>query len=218
MLQSITIRTLDQNPGLSGALFKPVQRQIIGKLARGENLSENEKRYLRGNLGRKLAAIDQLLRGDSKEENLQYPFLDSLDNYYITGFEALRHNGFGWFYDSKTVIVMNTRLKGSAVHSGKKIRFIRVRSMSSRGIQVDRDTGLRYATNEQIFRDARELKDETLRRTWNSMLERYGEMFVRSPERYKMQHKGQHEGHKNRQQKGQSVSDTSSGKPEDYGV
>ncbi len=184
MLAKSTIETLYRHPKLSEILFKPVQLQIIEKLAQGTRLSENEKRYLRGNLGKKISALESLCQVYAGESRTSYPFLDILYIYYITGHEALKHNGFGWFYDSKHIIVMNTTLKGSIHYQGKKVTFVRVRSMKGRKSYIDTTTGIYFATNEQIIKDARELKDESLIRTWKSMLKEYGTMFVESPASY----------------------------------
>ncbi len=180
MLAPCTISALNRRPSAARTLFKPVQWQIIEKLGRGEEqaLSDNEKRYLRGKLGQKLAAIEQLMQTTGNSRNLRPSILDTLDNYYLTGFEALKHNGFGWFYEPKVIIVINTRLKGSVLHDGKRYRFVRVRSMRSRQWYLDETDGLRYATNAQLIRDAQELRDEALERTWHSMLERYGNLFT----------------------------------------
>lgn len=180
MFAPITVRALNRRPPAARVLFKPVQRQIIEKLGRGQEqaLSDNEKRYLRGMLGQKLTAIEQLLLTTGNSRDLRHPLLDTLDSYYLTGFEALKHNGFGWFYEPKVIIVVNTRLKGSVLYDGKQYRFVRVRSMESRQWYLDETNGLRYATNAQLIRDARELKDKTLERTWHSMLERYGNLFT----------------------------------------
>ena len=179
MLTSRTIQALIQHPDSAEALFKPIQRGIIEKLAAGKDLDENEKRYLRGNLGRKLTAIESLIDSASDGPTLSHPILQTLDNYYISGFEALRQNGFGWYYDTKTVVVINTRLNGSISFNGKLYQFVRVRSLQHRQWQQDERTGLRYATNEQIIKDARELKNELLERTCLSLLDRYGGLFAK---------------------------------------
>ena len=179
-----TIRILSENESLAKTLFKPVQRRIIDKLKTGTDLSENEKRYLRGKLGKKLNALSTLLDHYIGENAKELPLLDGMNNYYIAGYEALRHNGFGWFYETRNVTVINTRIKGRISHNGRAYVFIRVRSIRGCSIRKDETSGLRYATNEQIYHDAMRLKDETLLRTWRSMCERYGTMFVQEPERF----------------------------------
>jgi len=184
MLTPRTIQALTQHPESAKALFKPVQRGIIEKLAAGKDLDENEKRYVRGNLGRKLAAIEGLIATTIDLPAPTFPFLETLHNYYISGFEALKQNGFGWYYDTKIVIVINTRLNGTVPFQGKLYRFVRVRSMGHRQWRLDERTGLRYATNEQLMKDARQLKDEPLERTCRSMWDRYGKLFANRPHYY----------------------------------
>ena len=175
---------LNDRPEVAQILFKPVQLRIIEKISEGEALTDNEKRYLRGKLGKKINALNALLRVNNGDADHSHSLLSSLENYYISGHEALKRNGFGWFFDTKTIIVMNTSLKGSIRHNGKKYVFIRTRSMKNRSRFRDPATGIFYATNEQIIRDAFEQKDESLIQTWKSMLERYGPMFVDEPEQF----------------------------------
>lgn len=184
MIAKTIIDRVTDHPEAAEILFKPVQLRIIEKLFEGTPLNDNEKRYLRGNLGRKITALERLLLDNDKGSTAPHPILTSMSNYYVTAHEALRQNGFGWFYDANTITVMNTSLKGSIRHNGRKYVFIRTRSMKTRSRYRDPATGIFYATNEQIIRDAFELKDESLKRTWRSMLERYGTMFVNSPEQY----------------------------------
>lgn len=178
------INCVIDHPADAAVLFKPVQLQVIEKTSKGIPLNETEKRYLRGNLGKKITALEHLLQSGNSESSPINPLLDNLNNYYVTGFEALKHNGFGWFFNTNTIIVMNTSLKGSIQFNGKKFVFIRTRSMKGRSRHLDASSGMYIATNEQIIKDAFELKDESLIRTWRSMLERYGTMFVDYPERY----------------------------------
>jgi len=185
VMKGRTIQILSKSGSILETLFKPVQRRIIDIISSGGELDENEKRYLRGKLGDKLNAIDGLLEYNDKLIYDGIPFLEGMTNYYITGFEALRHNGFGWFYDTKNIVVINTHIKGRLPHNGKRLVFIRVKSIKSRGIQMDESTGLRYATNEQIYYDTKRLGDASLLGTWESMLYRYGEMFVKDPDIFK---------------------------------
>ncbi len=184
-----TISILSEDESLAKILFKPVQRRIIDKLKTGANMNENEKRYLRGKLGEKLNALSMLLDHYIGENAKELPFLDGMKNYYITGYKALQHNGFGWFYDIRNVTIFNTRIKGRLSYHGKMYVFIRVRSIRECSIRKDEATGLRYATNEQIYHDSRRLKDDALLRTWGSMCERYGKMFVKEPQRYVLDEK-----------------------------
>ena len=176
-----TIQVLLRNVTDSKILFKRVQRRIINKLSSGEELTENEKRYLRGKLGEKLDAIDRLLDYNEDPAHDGVPFLEAVDNYYITGYEALQNNGFGWFYDTRNVVIINTRIRGNITYQGKRYMFIRVKSLRGRTFRKDETTGMKYATNEQIYRDAKRFGDAALLRTWNDMLHKYGKMFVQNP-------------------------------------
>ena len=130
-----------------GLLFKPVQLRVIGKLSRGEELTANEKRYLRGRLGTKLRILERLAdRGQARMNDLDV-VLDQLGEYYITGYEALKHNGFGWYFIPKRVEVVNTRLDGNLAIDGRLAVFRRVKSIGRDRWTIDGDTGIRYATN-----------------------------------------------------------------------
>src|SRR3989344_6619384 len=80
-------------------LFKSGQFAIIKKINEGKNLTENEKRYLRGRLGKKLSIIESL-QSKTIVNNLTF-FLNNINSYYITGAEALKNNGFGWYFTPK---------------------------------------------------------------------------------------------------------------------
>src|SRR3989338_8356430 len=155
------------------ALFKPGQFDIIKKMNAGKKLTENEKRYLRGKMGKKLIALEEL---ESKEESKESAnsILDSIGSYYITGLEALRHNGYGWYFKAKAIEVINTRIEGAIRVSGKIFKFIRVKSIESSKYSTDRETGLKYAENEQVFNDVKLTKNEYVRNVWLQMLSRYG--------------------------------------------
>ena len=166
------------------ALFKPVQSRIIKKLSKGKKLTENEKRYLRGNMGEKLIALEQLdLKEESKDSS--NAFLDSIGSYYITGLEALRHNGYGWYFEAKVIEVMNTRIDGSIRISDKLFKFIRVKSIEGSKYALDKKTGLKYASNEQVFKDAKFTKNEYAKNVWLQMLSRYGKLFVKNASAFK---------------------------------
>src|SRR3989338_3603396 len=132
-------------------LFKPVQFRIIKKLGGGGKLTENEKRYLRGNMGKKLSALERLEERKG-EATKAARLLGSIGSYYITGLEALKHNGYGWYFDAKAVEVINTRIKGTLRISGTYYRFIRAKSVESGKYSINPETGLKYATNEQILK------------------------------------------------------------------
>ena len=118
-------------------LFKPVQFNVLKKLDAGKKLTENEKRYLRGKMKDKLNMLARFTAG--KEERRDYiMFLDNLDSYYITGLEALKHNGFGWYFKPKITEVINTKIEGKVSISNKTLRFIRVKSIKNSKFSVDK--------------------------------------------------------------------------------
>ena len=168
-----------------GLLFKPVQLRVIEKMSRGAILSPNEKRYLRGRLGKKLRLVDRLARpAPTRNEGLG-ALVGLLGEYYITGYEALKHNGFGWYFEPRRIEVVNTRLEGRLTVDGKLVLFKRVRSIGPDCWAPDSGTGLKYATNERILMDAQRSGEEHLVKTWISMLERYGRLFVKQPRKYR---------------------------------
>lgn len=178
-------RILALNHKDRGILFKPVQTVVLRKILSGKDLIENEKRYLRGNLRRKVEVIEKIATeepyGDDGELS---EFLKTLEDYYITGFAALKHNGYGWYYDPKYIEVINTRLEGRIRLDGKMIVLKRVKSLGTDSWRTDPRTGLRYATNERILYDARRAKQTELVRIWISLFNRYEQMFVKDPSRY----------------------------------
>jgi len=165
-------------------LFKPVQFNVLKKLDAGKKLTENEKRYLRGKMKDKLNMLARFTAG--KEERRDYiMFLDNLDSYYITGLEALKHNGFGWYFKPKITEVINTKIEGKVSISNKTLRFIRVKSIKNSKFSVDKKTGLKYATNEQIIKDAKITKNEYAERVWKQMISRYGRFFIKNYNKFK---------------------------------
>lgn len=165
------------------SLFKPVQFNIIKKIDTSKKLTENEKRYLRGKMGKKIIALERL---ESKEaiDSLSI-ILNSIGSYYITGLEALKHNGYGWYFEPKSVEVINTRIEGSLKILGTMFKFIRVKSIEKSEYLIDKKTGLKYAANEQIFNDAKLTKNEYVKNVWVQMLSRYGKMFAKNYEKFK---------------------------------
>lgn len=178
-----TVRAILDHPTLTDGLFKPIQIAVMQKVAEGKLLNENEKRYLRGNLGRKIAAISEIL-SDVHQGNDIDIIIRQLGEYYITGFEAMKHNGFGWYYDTKIVPIFNTHLKGCIDFNGKKYVFLRCKSLRDRDFKKDPTSGICYATNEQILKDAIGSKDITLQNAWWSMFERYPRIFVRNRRKF----------------------------------
>lgn len=165
-------------------IFKPVQFSIIKKINAGKKLTENEKRYLRGKMGKKLIALEQLESKQLQIENLNI-ILNSIGSYYITGLEALKHNGFGWYFEPKAIEVMNTRIEGTLRVAGAILKFIRIKSIEKSEYLVDKKTGLKYAANEQILNDAKLTKNEYVENVWMQMLSRYRKMFVKNYEKFK---------------------------------
>ena len=165
-------------------LFKPVQFNIIKKLNIGKKLTENEKRYLRGNMRKKLNLLEEL---ENKEEisNSVNLLLNNISSYYITGLEALRHNGYGWYFEPKIIEVINTKIEGTVKIMDKILKFIRIKSIENSSYMVDKKTGLKYATNEQIIKDTSITKNEYTKNVWMQMLSRYKSLFVKNYSKFK---------------------------------
>lgn len=178
MVNQLLIRKLaESEQKIVPTLFKPGQFNIIKKINAGKKLNDNEKRYLRGKMKEKLIALEEL---ESKEvANEINIVLNSIGSYYITGFEALRHNGYGWYFEAKIIEVINTRIEGTISILGNTFKFIRVKSIENSKYSVDEKTGIKYAENEQIFDDAKLTKNEYVKNLWVQMLSRYGKMFAK---------------------------------------
>ncbi|MBU1205033.1 MAG: hypothetical protein KKE93_03945 [Nanoarchaeota archaeon] len=165
-------------------LFKPVQFNVLKKLDTGMKLTENEKRYLRGKMRDKL----NMLAGftSCREERMSYlMFLDNLESYYITGLEALKHNGFGWYFKPKIIEIINTKIEGKVNIPNKTLKFIRVKSIKNSKFSLDKKTGLKYAANEQIIKDVKITKNEYAEKVWKQMISRYGKLFIKNCNRFK---------------------------------
>jgi len=173
-LEDITVPTL----------FKPIQFNILKKLNSGKKLNDNEKRYLRGKMKDKLHLLEEL---ESKEEtsNTINVFLNSVGSYYITGLEALKHNGYGWYFQPKVIEILNTKIEGRIRIGDKMLKLIRVKSIENSKYTVDKKTGLKYATNEQIIKDISITKNEYAKKVWIQMLSRYNDMFVKNYNKFK---------------------------------
>ena len=111
-------------------------------------------------------------------------FLNSVSSYYITGLEALRHNGYGWYFQTKITEVINTKIKGRIRIEEKMLNFIRVKSIESSEYVADKNTGLKYATNEQILRDIGITKNEYAKKVWIQMVSRYKNIFIRNYKKF----------------------------------
>src|SRR3989344_9367652 len=114
MNQKIIQNLVNKENLIVPTLFKPIQFKIIKKLSKGEKLNENEKRYLRGNIKKKLQIIEDL---STEKENKLISFLDNIDSYYITGLEALKYNGYGWHFKTKIIEIINTKIQGKLIFS-----------------------------------------------------------------------------------------------------
>lgn len=164
-------------------LFKPVQRLIIEKMASGKSLVENEKRYLRGRLGMKLRAIGHLAATEA--ESQFETMLRAMGEYYITGYAALRQNGFGWYFEPRGSEIVNTRIEGRLNLDGRPVLFRRVKSIDRKWWRLDRSSGKRYAANERILADALRYRQDALVSTLKGLLDRYGHLFVRNAKKWK---------------------------------
>ncbi len=176
--QQLIHRLVEEQELVVPTLFKPVQFRILHKLEQGQPLTDNEQRYRRGNLQQKLKVLQQLLISGPPEQELPL-LLNFCGPYYITGLEALRHHGYGWFYETKVIEVINTKIAGKVTLLSKTIKFIRIKSLSKSKIIVDRETGLRYASSNQIFKDVAFTKNEYSKSVWMQMYRRYGVVFVK---------------------------------------
>ena len=165
-------------------LFKPVQFNILKKLNAGRKLNENEKRYLRGKMRDKLNLLDKIISGH-KEAKDYVQFLNTLESYYITGLEALKHNGYGWYFDTKFIEIINTKIEGRLRIRNKTLKLIRVKSITNSNYLIDKKTWLKYATNEQIFKDTKITKNDYTKSVWRQLLLRYGRIFASSYKKYK---------------------------------
>lgn len=156
--------------------FKPVQFKILQKIDRADPLTLNEQRYLRGKLGKKLKALEAISTATPPEQELAVLF-NSIGSYYITGLEALKHNGYGWFYEPRIIEVINTRIEGKIIIQEKTVKFIRIKSLSKSKILADSETNLRYASNDQILKDIAFTKNKYAKTIWMQMYRRYGKVF-----------------------------------------
>lgn len=133
-----------------------MQNNIIKELNAGKKLTENEKRYLRGNLREKLIVL-----------------------------EELKQNGYGWYFKTKVIEVINTRIGGIVRIADNIFKFIRVKSIGSSDYSIDKKTGLKYATNDQILNDSKLTKNEYVKNVWMQMLSRYRKLFVKNYNKFK---------------------------------
>jgi len=176
MNQKIIQKLVNQEDLVVPTLFKQVQFNIIKKLSKGKKLNENEKRYLRGNIKKKLQIIENL---NIEIEDEYISFLNNLNTYYITGLEALKYNGYGWYFKTKIIEIINTKIQGKLIFPDKILKLIRVKSITNSKITVDKETGLKYATNKQIIKDTKITRNDYTKMVWNNMFLRYKELFAK---------------------------------------
>jgi hypothetical protein len=186
MNQMLIQKLVEMEDLIVPTLFKPVQFNILKKLNDGRKLTENEKRYLRGKMKDKLSLLNRFMAGKVEEVNGYTVFLDTLGSYYITGLEALKHNGFGWYFKTKKIEVINTKIGGKVIISNKTIKLIRVKSIKNSKFLIDKKTGLKYAANEQVLKDAKMTKNKYAESVWKQMLSRYGNLFIKNYVKFKL--------------------------------
>lgn len=177
-------KILSINESLTNFVIKSKQLILLRKLLTGQELTENEKRYLRGNLGKKLEFLEQLWEELNEIDEYQ-SLLNIIDSYYITGLEAIKYHGFGWFYDTKIIEIINTRLEGKIRLKNKTLKFYRVKSIGNNKFVTDESTGLKYATIEQVIVDTRYTRNEYTKIVWKNMLNRYWDSFLKNPNKFK---------------------------------
>ncbi len=159
-------------------LFKPVQFKVIKKLKENISLNETEKRYLRGAIKRKLLILEKLMKTDTHKDELNI-FLNNIESYYITGLDALKHNGYGWYFETKKIEVINTKIEGRIKIKNKLMIFFRVKSIEKSKINIDVITGMKYANNDQIIKDIRITKNLYVKNLCLQMFRRYKALFTK---------------------------------------
>ena len=180
-------KILEMDESITQTMIKPKQLVLLKKQLHGQKLTENEKRYLRGNLRKKLEFLEEFYE-EAHEIDEQEQLLNILDSYYITGLSALRYHGFGWYYIPKIIEVINTRIEGKIRLKNVTLKFYRVKSIGQSHIIVDETTGLKYATNEQIIWDTKYTKNDYTKLVWKNMLNRYWKQFVKKPNSFREYH------------------------------
>ena len=182
--QKLIKRIIEIEEKVVPTLFKPVQFNILKKIIKNKKLTENEKRYLRGSIKQKLELLELLGRndGDNKDGvgNKYVKFLNNIDSYYITGLEAIKQNGYGWFFDVKVIEVINTKIEGRIKIGDKLVKLFRVNSIENRKFTLNKETCLNYATNEQIIKDIIITKNEDAKNIWLQMCSRYKKVFAKN--------------------------------------
>ncbi len=177
-------KILSMDESITNTIIKPKQLSLLRKLFNSQELTENEKRYLRGNLRKKLEFLEEFWEetlGIDEHQQL----LNIIDSYYITGLFALRYHGFGWYYVPKIIEIINTRIEGKIRLKNITLKFYRIKSIGKSDFIIDESTGLKYATNEQIILDTKYTKNEYTKLVWKNMLNRYGKYFVKDPDKFR---------------------------------
>ncbi len=180
-------KILSMDESIINTVIKPKQLSLLRKLLYGQELTENEKRYLRGNLRKKLEFLEEFWE-ETLEIDEHQRLLNILDSYYITGLSALRYHGFGWYYIPKIIEIINTRIEGKIRLKNVTLKFYRVKTISQSDFIIDESTGLKYATNEQIILDTKYTKNNYTKLVWKNMLNRYWEHFVEDPNKFREYH------------------------------
>lgn len=176
--KELIIAILELGEATVKPLFKEKQFEILKKISFEESLNDTEKRYLRGHLGKKLFLLNLLNSSLYNPRIIDYfDFLKNIGEYYITGLEALKNNGYGWDFKTKIIEVLNLRLSGEVEFSGKILKFIKVRSIKRSKFVINKSNLLKYATNEQIIKDSKITKNLLVRKKWMNHYFNYGDDF-----------------------------------------
>ena len=159
-------------------IFKDKQFEVLKKISFGTELTETEKRNLRGNVRKKLELLN-ILNSDQYNPRVKdySDFLKILREYYITGLEALKNNGFGWDLKVNIIEVLNTKLNGEVEFSGKILKLIKVKSIKKADFELNKSDSLKYATNEQIIKDTKVTKNLLVKKKWTNHYLRYKSEF-----------------------------------------
>ena len=159
-------------------IFKDKQFEVLKKISFGTELTETEKRYLRGNIRKKLELLN-ILNADQYNPRVKdySDFLKILREYYITGLESLKNNGFGWDLKINVIEIINTKLNGGVEFNGKILKLIKVKSIKKADVVFNKSDSMKYATNEQIIKDIKITKNLLVRKKWLNHYLRYKSEF-----------------------------------------
>ena len=159
-------------------IFKDKQFGVLKKISFGAELTETEKRYLRGNIRKKLELLN-ILNSDHYNPRVKdySDFLKILREYYITGLESLKNNGFGWDLKINVIEIINTKLNGEVEFSGKTLKLLKIKSIKKADFVFNKSDSLKYATNEQIIKDTKITKNLLVKKKWTNHYLRYKSEF-----------------------------------------